>query len=100
MEEKWNQEDVSNAVRLVAEKAATDHKFKQLALKDPAAAIKQVTGRQIPETTKFLLIAEGISGVVAAIGEGPLESKSITNDACAAVSGKCPCGRTNVLVVR
>lgn len=102
MAKEWKEKDVLEAVKLVSEKAATDRKFKQLALKNPAAAIKKVTGRAVPGTMKFILIESGqVAGAFAAtIGDGPLKSKPTSKMFCCAIHGRCPCGRTNVYTIR
>ncbi len=102
MAKQWKEKEVLEAVKLVSEKAATDQKFKQLALKNPAAAIKKVTGRTVPGATKFFLIESGQAAgfFAAAIGDGPLKSKPMTRMVCAAIHGRCPCGRTNVLTIK
>jgi hypothetical protein len=52
----WNNEEVQNAVTKVMEKAGSDAAFKQLCLSDIHAAVKEVTGQEVPAEFKINVI--------------------------------------------
>lgn len=105
MDEKWTEDDVQKTVQAVIKKAAGDAKFKQLAITDPAAAIKDVTGRVLPAGMKVEMIEAGaemhgnVRYTPAELSDADLGTVS-GGMQCAAVGGKCPCGRGRVMTVR
>lgn len=53
---KWTKEDVQKALALIAERGATDMEFRRLCLEDPAQAISQVMGKELPAGFKLKFI--------------------------------------------
>jgi hypothetical protein len=52
----WTQDEVENAFVELKKKATTDEDFRKLILTDPKSAIKQVTGKDVPEGFKIKVI--------------------------------------------
>ncbi|MGE5606303.1 MAG: NHLP leader peptide family RiPP precursor [Bacteroidota bacterium] len=52
----WNQKDIENAFQKISKRAMTDKSFRELCLKNPAQAIKEATGKELPAevTIKFV----------------------------------------------
>ena len=105
MGREWTEDDLRKAVQAVSKKAAGDAKFKQLALKNPAAAIKDVTSRELPAGMKIDMIEAGaemhadVQHTPAELSDADL-GKVAGGGQCAAIGGRCPCGRLNILRVR
>lgn len=119
MKTEWTEDDLRSTLQAVSKKAAADPKFKQLALSDPAAAIKEATGHVVPpgltieivegdkggpglqanvqHTAPELSDAEldQVAGGLMIPGVSPCPSKV----RCGAISGKCPCGAGRSLKV-
>jgi hypothetical protein len=53
---EWSQEDVQKAVKKICEKAIADASFYAKAISDPNGAIKDVTGKEVPGTTKIRFV--------------------------------------------
>jgi len=45
----WNSESLTQAIEQFKRRAARDEEFRSLALKDPALAVKELTGADVPE---------------------------------------------------
>ncbi|MBO9541322.1 hypothetical protein J7643_12095 [bacterium] len=45
----WNTESLQQAIEQFKQRAARDTEFRALALKDPALAVKELTGAEVPE---------------------------------------------------
>lgn len=45
----WNMESLNQAIEQFKQRAARDTEFRALALKDPALAVKELTGTEVPE---------------------------------------------------
>ena len=52
----WSQEQIDQTLRAVGERSLNDAGFRALALRDPNAAIRQVSGRDVPNevTVRFV----------------------------------------------
>jgi len=66
MKNEWTEKDLRVAAQAVAKKAAADAKFRKLALRDPAAAIREVTGRSVPDGMKIDILESGKGGALQA----------------------------------
>lgn len=53
----WTAEDQAAAAKALMEKSATDAAFRKRALADPAAAIKEVSGKDLPAGFKLRLVS-------------------------------------------
>ena len=52
----WTEQEVKATIEKVQAKASTDKKFREKVLSNPAAAIKEVAGKDIPEGIKIKVI--------------------------------------------
>jgi hypothetical protein len=120
MKTEWTEDDLRSTLQSVSKKAAADPKFKQLALTDPAAAIKEATGHVVPPGLTIDIVEgdKGGPGLQANVQHPPLElsdaelnqvaggvifrldtSACPSKVRCGAISGKCPCGSGRSLKV-
>ncbi len=53
----WSNEDTTAAIEKLLERAGTDPAFREKALADPAAAIKEVSGKELPSNFKLRLVS-------------------------------------------
>ena len=112
MKTEWTEDDLRSTLQAVSKKAAADPKFKQLALTDPAAAIKEATGHVVPPGLTIDIVEgdKGGPGLQANVQHTPVElsdaelnqvaggvwipgvSPCPSKVRCGAIGGKCPCG--------
>lgn len=52
----WNQEDIKTAFEKISKRAKTDKSFRELCLKDPAKAVKEAAGKELPPDYKVKFI--------------------------------------------
>lgn len=52
----WNQEEIKKAFETISKKAMTDKSFRELCLKDAAKAIKEATGKDLPDGYKVKFV--------------------------------------------
>jgi len=99
--EKWNDDDLKAMLGQVEAKAASDPQFRKLAVSDPAKAIKQVTGRDVPAGTTLKLVEQGASLGMSVVHQNLDDAAlaQVTGGVCAAIGGKCPCGSGSVLTL-
>ena len=90
-------EEIQDSIRKVIKEASKDSKIRALALKDPSAAFKQVTGSKLPAGIRLNMVEEGqgLSGNLEVL------DTELTDEQLESVAGgtPCRCGRTNVLRV-
>jgi hypothetical protein len=106
MAKEWTEEEVSKTVKEVIRQAEVSPEIRALALKDPLAAIKKVTGEDVPDGLRVSMIEEGTGKDIhasleflnVALSDDDLDK--VAGGSCAAISGRCPCGRGAVLRVR
>ena len=91
----WTKDETKKIANEVAAKAAKDPKLQKLALEDPAAAIKQVTGRDTP-AGMVLKFSESGTGLNAAMA---VEESDIDDSALAQVAGGSCCHIPNALQI-
>jgi len=51
--EVLTEEELKDAVKTIFKRSQTDLEFRKLCLSDPAAAIRKITGKSIPEGVKL-----------------------------------------------
>ena len=54
----WTKEEIEQTIALCKKEAMTDSAFRAKILKDPAAAIKELTGKEIPEGVKLQILEQ------------------------------------------
>ena len=45
----WTEKEVQSTIEQVRKKASTDSEFRKLCLENPAGAVKEVSGKELPE---------------------------------------------------
>jgi hypothetical protein len=103
MSQDWTEDEIRQTVNALIRKASQDAALRTLALKDPNAAIKQVTGKDIPEGLKINLLDEGAGKDLNAVLHLGAPNAELSDDelaTLAAAGAGCPCGRTNVLNIK
>jgi|28_taG_2_1085356.scaffolds.fasta_scaffold00105_5 hypothetical protein len=53
----WSEQDQKSAVSALMERCASDSAFREKAMADPNAAIKEVSGKDLPEGFKLRLVS-------------------------------------------
>jgi hypothetical protein len=93
-------EEIHDAIRQVIKQASVDPAIRALALKDPGAAFKKVTGSDVPAGIRLNIVEEGqdLQGNLEIL-DTELTDEQL-NSVAAAAGGTCRCGRTAVLRVR
>lgn len=56
MDTMWTQQDIQQAIASVSAKAAADQAFRALAVNNPREAIRQATGKDVPEIYTLKLV--------------------------------------------
>ena len=52
----WTQQEINECINLCKQKAAADAEFRRKLLADPAAAVKEVSGKEIPAGFKIRIL--------------------------------------------
>ncbi len=82
----WTQQEVTAAVQKISEKAATDKDFRKLALDNPSEAIKNVTGKEVPDGYSIKMI-ENDSGVDQTFVLPDFQTEELSDDDLDKVAG-------------
>jgi len=89
----WSKEEVEKLIVEIKKKAAFDEEFRKKLLSDPKAAVKELTGKEIPENLKIQVIEQDPEAQVTLVippykgdelDEGDLEK--VAGGACAAAA--------------
>ena len=98
----WTQDEQKKALEAFARKAATDGKFRELALKNPAAAVKELTGKDLPEGFKINAVARDGADMVIVIPDLVKAGGELSDSELEAVAGgRCAasCALSQVCVI-
>lgn len=52
----WGKQEISNAITAVQEKAARDEEFRELCKRDIHAAIREATGKEVPQAIRIQVV--------------------------------------------
>ncbi|NME99554.1 NHLP leader peptide family RiPP precursor [Aneurinibacillus aneurinilyticus] len=79
----WNIEKVNKALETLKQKATIDNEFRTLCLNNPAEAVKQATGMEVPEGFKLRVIDNAGAHLTVVlpdlqVGEGELDETELT----------------------
>lgn len=90
----WSKEEQKKALDAFTRKASTDKKFRELALKDPAGAVKQLIGKPLPEGVKIKAVAKDGADLVVVVPDivkegGELSDKELEQVAGGRCGGTC-----------
>lgn len=94
----WTQEEAQAALQKIIKRATTDAEFRQLFLTDAAAAVKEVTGRELPEGYT-LRVVENKGADLTVVLPDPSASSELSDSELEAVAGgghKCGAGTCGV----
>lgn len=53
----WNKDEIEELIRNIRDKALHDSEFRKLCLADVSAAVKEISGKELPEEVRLELIA-------------------------------------------
>ena len=82
----WSQKDVDDAVNALMEKVTIDEDFRAKALSNPNEAIKELTGKDLPDGYRVKLL-EPEPGFDNTFILPPLQNRDLTDDELDAVAG-------------
>ncbi len=90
----WTQDEKKKALEAFARKASTDAKFRELALKNPAAAVKEVSGKDLPAGFKVAAVARDGADMVLVVPDlvkagGELSDSELEKVAGGRCAGSC-----------
>lgn len=99
----WTQQDIQKAFEVISKKAMTDKAFRQLCLDNPAEAIKEATGMEVPENFKVRFVEnEGVDATFVLPnltgGDNELSETELDQVAGGGIGEKCggSCGGSGV----
>jgi hypothetical protein len=84
----WSQDEADRAVQKVMTRAATDMEFRKRVLADPAAAVKEVAGKDLPAGFTVKVI-ENEPGVDQTFVLPDFQTEDLTDADLEAVAGGC-----------
>lgn len=88
----WTQEDINECIEQCRQKATVDTAFRALLLSDVGAAVKEATGKDIPESLKIKIIESDPNYNVTFLLP-PLVSGNISDDELDSIAaGTAVCG--------
>lgn len=88
----WTTEEVQNTIQSMMDKAVSDSEFRQSLLENPKAAIKEFTGKEMPESFSLKLI-EADPAVDMTFVLPPLQTDELSDQELDQVAGgrrDCP----------
>jgi hypothetical protein len=91
MVQDWTAEDAEKAIKETINRARSDMKFRQLALKDPRAALKQVSGKEPPEGLRVKTFDAGDAHVTIVLPEYVADESELTDVQLEQVAGGGRC---------
>ena len=84
----WTQEEIEKAIALCKKEAMINGEFRAKILKDPAAAIKELTGREIPDGVKLQILEQDPKADFAFVLPPPLPEE-LTDEELDSSFGGC-----------
>lgn len=91
MSANWNQEEAQAALQMIIKRATTDAEFRELFLTNPAAAVKEVTGRELPEGFTLRVVENKGADLTVVLPDTPPASE-LSDSELEAVAGGHKCG--------
>lgn len=89
----WTDKERDEAIEAFVRKASTDAAFRALALKDPATAVKQLTGKSLPDGFKIAAVDKAGADMVVVVPDLVKADGELSESELEAVSGG-RCGGT------
>lgn len=91
MVQEWTAEDAEKAIKETIARSRTDLKFRQLASSDPRAALKQVSGKELPEGLKIKTFDGGDAHLTIVLPEYVSDESELTDVQLEQVAGGGRC---------
>jgi hypothetical protein len=87
----WSNDDISKVLDGFIRKATTDKKFRELALKSPEEAIKQLVGKDLPADYKVRAVARDGADIVFVVPDLVKAGGELSDSELEQVAGgRCP----------
>lgn len=87
----WTQEEAQAALQIIVKRATTDAEFRQLFLTNAAAAVKEATGRDLPEGFSLRVVENKGADLTVVLPDTPTSSE-LSDSELEAVAGGHKCG--------
>lgn len=91
MSSNWTQEEAQASLQIIVKRATTDAEFRQLFLSNPAAAVKEATGRELPEGFSLRVVENKGADLTVVLPDAPISSE-LSDSELEAVAGGHKCG--------
>ena len=91
MSSNWSQEEAQASLQVIVKRATTDAEFRQLFLSNPAAAVKEATGRELPEGFSLRVVENKGADLTVVLPDAPVTSE-LSDAELEAVAGGHKCG--------
>ena len=88
----WTQDEQKKALEAFARKASTDAKFRELALKNPTAAVKEVSGKELPQGFNIKAVARNGADLVVVVPDLVKAGGELSDSELEKVAGGGRCG--------
>jgi hypothetical protein len=92
----WTAADAEKAIKETVTRARTDLKFRELALKDPRAALRQVSGKEPPEGLRIKFFDGGDAHVTVVLPEYVSDASELSDAQLEQVAGGGRCAASCV----
>lgn len=92
----WTAQDAEKAVKESITRARTDLKFRELALSNPRAAVKEVSGKEPPEGLRIKFFDGGDAHITVVLPEYVADASELTDAQLEQVAGGGRCAASCV----
>lgn len=84
--EFWTSDQVKSTLAAVYKNAATDEAFRKLCLRDPREAVRQITGRELPDEFKLRFVDNAGADLTIVLPD-PIRADTLADNELESVSG-------------
>lgn len=92
----WSNEEAQSAMQAIIQRSTTDPEFRQLVLRDPAAAVLQVSGKPLPEGFVINVVDNEGADLTVVLPDPSAGELSENELEAVAGGGKCGAGTCGV----
>lgn len=92
----WSKEEMKKAAAAIYEKAAKDAAFRQLCVMNPGEAVKQVTGKALPEGFNVQFIDKSASHLTFVLPDPLTDQSALSDQELDHVAGGTAVGNMNM----